>query len=79
MELIIIMGGGVIQSVLSPNPEALKAVSITIIDYDVEDVSPDCIDKEVQQSSGEWVEAFVWKPVPEQLELNPLNIRDKEV
>ena len=77
MELIIIMDGGIIQEVLSPEPEKLKDLKITVVDYDVEDCEPDVLEQ-VQQSNGEWEDAFTFTPVIERLQLIPFNIRPKE-
>lgn len=77
MELVIIMDGGIIQNVLSPNPEALKDLKLTVVDYDVEGCSPDTL-SEVKQSDGRWEDAFIFNPAIEQLELLPFVTRDKE-
>lgn len=77
MELVIIMDGGVIQNVLSPNPEALKDLKLTVVDYDVEGCSPDTL-SEVKQFDGRWEDAFIFTPAIEQLELLPFVTRDKE-
>lgn len=77
MELVIIMDGGIIQEVLSPNPEALKDLKLTIVDYDVEECSDDTL-SQVKQSNGGWQDAFIFNPSIEQLELLPFVTRDKE-
>lgn len=77
MELVIIMGGGIIQDVLSPEPEKLKDLRITIVDYDVEGCEPDVLEQ-VQQSDGKWEDACIFTPTIEQLELIPFNTRTKE-
>lgn len=76
MELVIIMDGGGIQ-VLSPNPEALKDLKLTVVDYDVQGCSHDTL-SEVKQSDGRWEDAFIFTPEIEQLELLPFVTRDKE-
>lgn len=77
MELFIIMDGGTIQNVLSPNPEALKDLKLTVVDYDVEGCSYDTL-SEVKQFDGRWEDAFIFAPAIEQLELLPFVTRDKE-
>ena len=77
MEVFIIMDGGIIQEVLSPNPENLKNLKITIVDYDVEGCEPDVL-QQVQQSNGKWEDACIFTPTIEQLELISFNTRTKE-
>ena len=77
MELIIIMEGGIIQNVLSPDPEELKNLQLTVVDYDAEGVNEDVL-SQVQQSDGSWEDAIIFKPAVEQLELLPFVTRAKE-
>ena len=77
MELFIIMDGGIIQNVLSPDPEKLKDLKLTIVDYDVEGCEPDVLEQ-VQQYDGKWEDACIFTPTIEQLEPIPFNTRTKE-
>ena len=77
MELVIIMDGGIIQNVLSPDPEELKNLQLTVVDYDTEDIHEDVL-SQVRQSDGSWEDAIIFKPAIEQLDLMPFVTRAKE-
>jgi len=75
MELVIIIEGGAVRSVLSPEPEKIKNLKITFVDYNTEDSDAN---HEVMQTSGAWVDAHIVQTMTvDQLDLQPFIFRKK--